>query len=87
MSVSAELETLKAVLKLPLAKFFLILCQVPSLIFGYLWWNNQTIILNQQKECKDEIQKIYAHFLDKTEKQIEALQSNPKSNLKNEKEH
>lgn len=91
--MTTELEALKVFLKIPLVKVFIVLMLLPSGLFGWLWFKNQSIILEQQKECNQTTQKIqaqynqkveeiYKHFLEKTENQIEVIRE-----IQNKKSH
>lgn len=78
--LTTEIETLKVFLKIPLVKVFILLMLLPSGVFGWLWYDNQKIILEQQKECNkvqaqynQKVEEIYKHFLEKTENQIEVI--------------
>lgn len=66
-----ELKVLQDFLKMPVGKILIVLLLLPSGVFGWLWYDNQRIILTQQKECNEKTERIYQYFLKKTEELIE----------------
>lgn len=82
--LTTEIEALKVFIKIPLIKIFIVLMLLPAGVFGWLWYDNQTKVLEQQKDCSEKleivqekhnqkVEEIYKHFLEKTEKQVEAI--------------
>ena len=90
--LTTEIQVLKAFVKMPIIKVFMLFLLLPSGVFGWLWYDNQQIILsiqdkhNQQLlriqyENNQKVEKIYQHFLEKTEQQIERIQEIEKKQL------
>lgn len=87
--LTTELQALKVFAKMPLIQLFLLINLSMTGLFGWLWYDNQQTILEQQKECNkttqqynQKVEEIYKHFLEKTENQIEVIRE-----IQNQKSH